>query len=100
MGIRDHEVRNDTPTSRKVDWHSFRRAFATALAEAGTNEQPARLLVAHGDASVYAKYVQQTRVLTSLQKRGEVNAPVVRRSRTTSALSVVTSSAWPSRSPS
>lgn len=63
MGIRDHDVHHDTPTSRKADWHSFRRAFATALAEAGTNEQTARLLVAHGDASVHARYVQQTRAM-------------------------------------
>lgn len=66
MGIRDHEIHNDTPTSRKVDWHSFRRAFATALAEAGTNEQTARLLVAHGDASVHARYVQQTRAMRQI----------------------------------
>jgi hypothetical protein len=39
-------------------------------------------------------------LLTSLQKRGEVNAPVGRRSRTTGALSEVTSSACSSRSPS
>ena len=63
MGIREHDVHNDTPTSRKVDWHSFRRAFATALAEAGTNEQTARLLVAHADANVHAKYVQQTKAM-------------------------------------
>ena len=66
MGIRDHDVHHDTPTSRKVDWHSFRRAFATALAEAGTNEQTARLLVAHGDASVHARYVQQTRAMREI----------------------------------
>ena len=63
MAIRDHDVHNDTPTSRKVDWQSFRRAFATALAEAGTNEQTARLLVAHADANVHARYVQQTRAM-------------------------------------
>ena len=39
-------------------------------------------------------------VLTSLQNRGEVSAPVGRRSRTTSALSAVTSSACSWRSPS
>lgn len=66
MGIREHDVHHDTPTSRKVDWHSFRRAFATALAEAGTNEQTARLLVAHGDASVHARYVQQTRAMRQI----------------------------------
>ena len=66
MGIRDHAIHHDTPTSKKVDWHSFRRAFATSLAEAGVNEQRARLLVAHGDANVHAKYVQQTRAMREI----------------------------------
>jgi len=38
-------------------------------------------------------------VLTSVQNRGEMNAPVGRRSRTTSAFTKFTSSAWSSRSP-
>ena len=63
MGIRDHAVHYDSPTSRKADWHSFRRAFATALAEAGANEQTARNLVAQGDASVHARHVQQMRAM-------------------------------------
>jgi integrase len=63
VGIREHDVHHDTPTSRRVDWHSFRRAFATSLAEAGVNEQRARLLSAHGDANVHARYVQQTRAM-------------------------------------
>lgn len=62
-GIREHAIHHDTPTSRRVDWHSFRRAFATSLAEAGVNEQHARLLTAHGDGAVHAKYVQQTRAM-------------------------------------
>lgn len=62
-GIRDHDVHHDTPTSKKVDFHSFRRAFATSLAEANVNEQRARFLVAHGDASVHARYVQNTRAM-------------------------------------
>jgi hypothetical protein len=63
MGIADHDVHHDTPASRRVDWHSFRRACASSLAEAGVNEQHARLLTAHGDANVHARYVQQTRAM-------------------------------------
>ena len=63
IGIRDHEVHHDTPTSKRVDWHSFRRAFATALAEGNVNEQRARMLASHGDANVHARYVQQTRAM-------------------------------------
>jgi len=62
IGIRDHAIHFDTPTSKRVDWHSFRRAFATSLAEAGVNEQRARLLTAH-DSSVHARYVQQTKAM-------------------------------------
>jgi antirestriction protein ArdC len=56
-------------------------------------ESPPR--IEHGGGAAF--YVP---LLTSLQKRGEVNAPVGRRSRTTGALSEVTSSACSSRSPS
>jgi hypothetical protein len=63
VGVRDHDVHRDTPTSRKVDWHSFRRAFATSLAEGNVNEQRARLLSSHGDANVHARYVQQTKAM-------------------------------------
>ena len=51
---------------RQADWHSFPRAFATAVVEAGTNEQTARLLLTHGDASVHARYVQQTRAMREI----------------------------------
>lgn len=65
-GVRDHAVHHDTPTSRRVDFHSFRRAFATSLAEGNVNEQRARLLSNHGDASVHARYVQQTRAMQTI----------------------------------
>jgi len=46
-----------------VDWHSFRRAFATSLAEAGVNEQRAMLLTSHSDSKVHARYVQETQAM-------------------------------------
>jgi hypothetical protein len=44
-----------------VDFHSFRRAFSTALAEAGTNVQLAMNLPAHSDPRVHARYLMKTR---------------------------------------
>lgn len=49
-----------TPTSKRVDFHSFRRAFATSLAEAEINEQRAIRLTALAESKVHAKYVQDT----------------------------------------
>jgi site-specific recombinase XerD len=63
MGIRDHAIHHDTPTSKRVDWHSFRRAFATSLAESGVNEQRAMHLTAHSDSKVHARYVQETQAM-------------------------------------
>jgi integrase len=63
IGVRDHAIHNDTQTSKRVDWHSFRRAFATSLAEAGINEQRAMLLTAHADSKVHARYVQGTHAM-------------------------------------
>lgn len=52
---------NDTPSSQRVDFHSFRRAFNTALAEAGVNVQQAMHLAGHSDPKVHAMYVMSTR---------------------------------------
>ena len=68
LGIREHAVHNDTPMSKKVDWHSFRRAFATSLAEAGVNEQRAMMLTAHSDSRVHALYVQETAVMQAIPR--------------------------------
>ena len=51
---------SDTSMSRRVDFHSFRRAFASALADAGINVQTAMHLAAHSDAKTHALYVMRT----------------------------------------
>jgi O-acetyl-ADP-ribose deacetylase (regulator of RNase III) len=51
---------SDVATSRRVDFHSFRRAFNTALAEAGVNVQTAMHLAGHSDAKTHMRYVQST----------------------------------------
>ena len=47
----------DTPVSRRVDFHSFRRAYNTALAEAGVNVQTAMGLASHSDPKTHMRYV-------------------------------------------
>lgn len=50
----------ETATTRQVDFHSFRRAFNTALAEAGVNVQTAMHLASHSDAKTHMRYVMKT----------------------------------------
>ncbi len=51
---------HETATTMPVDFHSFRRAFNTALAEAGVNVQQAMHLSGHTDPNVHMRYVQST----------------------------------------
>ncbi len=55
-----------TPSTLPVDFHSFRRAFNTALAEAGVNVQHAMHLASHADAKVHARYVMSTRAMRTI----------------------------------
>jgi len=56
----------ETETTLPVDFHSFRRAFASALAEAGVNVQHAMHLTAHSDPRVHARYVMRTTAMRSI----------------------------------
>jgi integrase len=49
----------ETATTLPVDFHSFRRAFNTALAGAGVNVQHAMHLAGHSDAKTHMRYVMQ-----------------------------------------
>jgi len=46
-----------TASTLPVDFHSFRRAFNTGLADAGVNVQHAMHLAAHSDPKVHARYI-------------------------------------------
>jgi len=50
----------ETAVSRRVDFHSFRRAFSTALATAGINAQQAMRLASHSDEKTHMRYVMTT----------------------------------------
>ncbi len=56
----------ETAVTRPVDFHSFRRAFNTALAEAGINVQTAMALAAHSDARTHMRYVMKTTVMRTI----------------------------------
>ena len=57
---------NDLPTSKRVDFHSLRRAFATSLAEGDVNAQTSMRLSAHSDDKVHALYVSNTRAMKTI----------------------------------
>jgi integrase len=56
---RERDLFTDTATSRRVDFHSFRRAFNTALADAGVNVQIAMRLAGHTNAATHMRYVMK-----------------------------------------
>lgn len=56
-GVDRHELHNETATTLPADFHSCRRAFATALARVGVNEQTAMILTGHSDAKVHRRYL-------------------------------------------
>ncbi len=56
----------ETHVTLPVDFHSFRRAFNTALAEAGVNVQRAMHLAAHSNPRVHARYVMQTAAMREI----------------------------------
>ena len=51
-----------TATTLPVDFHSTRRAYATALARVGVNEQTAMALTGHASSDVHKRYLEGLRV--------------------------------------
>ena len=79
-----------------VDFHSFRRAYATALADAGTNVQEAMVLTGHTDPKVHQRYqARAVKVLPAkaMPQLGAVSLtrPRAKRSRAGSATGIATS---------
>jgi hypothetical protein len=50
----------DGEWSRAVDFHSFRRQFNQALADAGVNAQQAKALAGHASMAAHERYLQNT----------------------------------------
>lgn len=54
---RELELFTETVTTLPVDFHSTRRAYATALVRANVNAQTAQVLAGHSDPKVHQRYV-------------------------------------------
>jgi integrase len=68
----------ETATTLPVDFHSFRRAFNTALAEAGVNVQHAMHLAGHSDPHVHARYVMRTAAMRTIPVAALPRLPIGR----------------------
>ncbi len=68
-------VYNETAWSLPVDFHSFRRAFSTGLAEAGVNAQHAMLLAGHADTRAHSLYVMDTKKLAPSRRQPCLSPP-------------------------
>lgn len=55
-GVDRHDLHHDTDRTRRVDFHSFRRAWATAIGAQGLNAQTAMLATGHKQMSTHMRY--------------------------------------------
>lgn len=63
---RDRELFEPTEFTLPVDFHSWRRAFAQALADADVNAQQAQALTGHASSSVHGRYLRNARKMRRL----------------------------------
>jgi len=57
---RERELLEGTDTVKPVDFHSWRRAYNQALADAGLSAQQASALAGHADLGAHARYLNNT----------------------------------------
>jgi len=67
----------ETPTSLPVDFHSFRRAFNTALAAAGVNVQKAMKLAGHSNAATHMRYIMEAPEMKTIPDAALPRLPAV-----------------------
>lgn len=60
---REREVLENCEISKRVDFHSFRRAYVTALGDCAVNPQLAMRLSGHKDIGTHLDYVSQLRAV-------------------------------------
>jgi len=60
------ELFTDTDFTLRVDFHSWRRAFAQALADADVNAQTAQALTGHASLAAHARYLRSSGKLRAL----------------------------------
>lgn len=57
---RERELLDETEWTRPVDFHSWRRAFNQALADAGVNAQQAQALAGHSLMAAHERYLRNS----------------------------------------
>jgi len=57
-GVDRHELHHNTDRTKRVDFHSFRRAWSTAIGKAGLPAQMAMKVTGHRQMSTHLRYVQ------------------------------------------
>ncbi len=66
MTPRERQLFTDTPYTLPVDFHSWRRAFSQALADADVNAQQATTLTGHASLAAHARYLANSGKLREL----------------------------------
>jgi hypothetical protein len=66
MTARERELFTDTDETLRVDFHSWRRAYSQALAEAGVNVQTATALAGHASLGAHQRYLASAGTMKSL----------------------------------
>lgn len=66
----------ETATTLPVDFHSFRRAYSTALAACGVNVQQAMHLAGHSSPRAHMRYVQNTKAMGRVPSAAIPQLPV------------------------
>lgn len=62
-GVIQEDIHHSTEWSKRIDFHSFRRAYVTALGDAGVNAQDAMRLTGHTQISTHLGYVSPLRAV-------------------------------------
>ena len=66
MTARERELFTDTAETLRVDFHSWRRAYSQALADAGVNVQQATALAGHATLGAHQRYLASSGTMKSL----------------------------------
>ena len=66
MTARERTLLEETEYTLPVDFHSWRRAFNQALAEAGVNAQQAQALAGHASMAAHERYLRNTEKMRTL----------------------------------
>jgi integrase len=66
---RERELLDETPYTLPVDFHSWRRAYSQALADADVNAQTATALAGHASLAAHARYLANASKVLSIPEK-------------------------------